>query len=158
MSQFDGAEDSAREGVIGRSSIDPESASEGRYAAYIRLASAEGYPADLQRAASIFNSRTRFRAGDLVQFKPMMHLCRYPAVNCPAVVVDPPDPPINPRQESPAGTRDRHGERARDLEISDESPYEDVFVGVLDEEYIFRIIKVASRRLERWHPAADQTD
>jgi hypothetical protein len=158
MSRSDETEDGAREGVGGRPSADQEQSREGRYARYMKVATAERYAADLRRAASVFNSRTKFRAGDLVQFKPMMHLYRYPAVNCPAVVVDPPDRPTDPREEGPAEPRDGHAARVFNLAISDESPYEDVFVGVLDEEYVFRIIKVASRRLERWHPAADQRD
>jgi hypothetical protein len=123
---------------------------EAAYVRYTELATSKEYPTHLLRAGALFNHRAHFKVGDLVQYKPMMHLYRYPAANCPAVVVEPPGLPADLGEDSPLAPGAEQASQLLELRRSDETPYEDVFIGFLDGEYVFRVYKVASRRLEPW--------
>lgn len=112
------------------------------YCAYKKAAVTPEYEEQLRKAGALFAGSHKFEVGDLVQVKPMMQFYRYPAENCPAIVVDPPD-----KMDRPCP--------AAELRFSDppvDDQYQDLFVGVLDEENMFVVYKVSSRRMERWRP------
>ncbi|MDR1188056.1 MAG: hypothetical protein LBK95_11485 [Bifidobacteriaceae bacterium] len=132
---------------------DQESSPAAASAAYVRFATSSEYPELLRRAGKRFGQRGAFKIGDLVQWKPDMRQYQYPGVNCPAIVVDPPDHAGGATIEGVLAPQDEQGPTI-DFRRPDDSLYEDIFVGFLDEDRIFRVFKVPSRRLEPWRAAA----